>query len=155
MLFQVLMAVAGLFALFSLGFSKDYYARFIVLLMCVSVTLTLLSIPTLKTVGLVLYSVSLVLTIVYALLKSEFSARKRSLLLLLAIPVVIALMFQLNQWPAVNIMYGLTGLSLISALFIFIGGIGAYKSELGILAIIIADALIHVVIYFQWQLYSF
>ena len=63
MLFQVLMAVAGLFALFSLGFSKDYYARFIVLLMCVSVTLTLLSTPTLKNVGLFLYSVSLVLNI--------------------------------------------------------------------------------------------
>jgi hypothetical protein len=85
------MAFAALFAVYGLRISKDYYARFIILLIIMSVGLTFLPYPGVKSIGLVVYEVCLVLTIVYALLKSGLSNKKRTLLLLAALPVFLAI----------------------------------------------------------------
>jgi hypothetical protein len=155
MLFQIIMAVAALVAIYGLRTSQDYYARFILLMMLLSVMLTFIQVPEVKTVGLAVYTVCLVLTTVYALLKAGLGTKKRSLLLTMAIPVFLAMIFQLNHWPYVNILYGITSLSLVAFLVICFSGINNYKNELGIISIIAADALIHVIIYFNWRLYSF
>ena len=154
MLFSIIIAAAGLFGLYSLSLTRDYYARFIVMLMVVSIVLTLLPVPNIKTIGFVVYLVSLVLTMVYALLKTGTGNARRFTMLVMALPPFLALLFQLNQWPYVKLLYGTCLLSLLAFVYILFAKRKAYQNELGMLTIIAADALIHVWMFFQWDMYK-
>jgi hypothetical protein len=148
-----IMIPAALLGIYGLFISTDYYARLITVLMLISVVMTFLPVPAVKTGGFALYAIALVLAVVYALLKRGFSNAKRALILAMIIPAFTAIIFQLNGWPGVSLLYGFSIITILSFAAICLRQ-RDYRNELGFLVIIAADALIHAVIFFNWQLYK-
>ena len=138
---KVLMAIVGLLGLYSLFTVREYFARVILAVMVLAIGLTFLGDRAIES-GFWLYCVSLVLVMVYALLKRGLGTNKRILILLMAVPVFLTKLFMINHWPYVSTL----ALCCIITLVCFIACIAKvrnYKNEVGFLTIIAADAIVN------------
>ena len=142
MLYTIIIILAAVFGIYALTLQRDLFARVILILMILAVALTLCPSENMKTIGFQFYLLPVGLAILYALLKKGFSVRKRSLLLLIALPVFCANLFVLYKWPSADIISMMCLVSVIAFLIICFKSARDYKNEIGFLAILAADAVI-------------
>jgi hypothetical protein len=150
--YYIIIGLAALIGLFRLFRTTDNFARIILIGQILAIGFTLLAVGTVTAIGLQLFMLTLVLTIIYGLTKNHFHPLKRILIVVPAILVLVIYFFQLQRYPGAGLL-GLTmALPIIAYLILLTTDVNNYKNEIGFLTIIAAAAAIEFIRRFDGSL---
>lgn len=140
MIGKILIITAAIYGAIQLFFTTDKYARLILVTQIISIALTFINLPGLKSIGFTLFSICLFSAMVYTIFRTQ-SGKKKLLMYLIIVPVLISFVFRVMHWPGVYILSMMMILPITSFLVLLFSSIRS-KNEIGFLAIIVGEAII-------------
>ena len=149
MIYYTILSIAGLFGLIYLFFTKDRYAWIILALQVLSITLSIMGIESLLSIGLWLYTASVVLVFIHAYSQHEIKASARRLMMTSSVAVVLTHLFQLLHLPGAGWL-GLSMVFPIIALIPVLADVKNTRNYFGFVVIMAADGLVELMMRFHW-----
>ncbi|MCB0697522.1 MAG: hypothetical protein KDC07_09175 [Chitinophagaceae bacterium] len=138
--YQAIMALAGFFGLTRVLRLPQPFLKYILALQCIAIILSFTSVD-----SILLFYLPVLLIIIYAAIAKDMTTIKRSIIVLIALPVLAHGVFTMNHWPHVYELKFLQLLPLALYAGVVLPKRNDYYLELPSLTIIAADALIQVI----------
>jgi hypothetical protein len=138
--YKYIMIIAGVFGLIQYFMNQDQFVRLILGGQLIAITLTFIPIHNFANAGFLLFALTVFLAIIYALTKHPIVKGKKLLISLMAVPILFLNIYTIQRLPNAGILGLIMIISVLAYLIILVTNLKKYKSEIGFLTIMAADA---------------
>lgn len=150
MIYKILIGLAALFGLFRLFRMTDTLAKAILIGQISAIGLTLLFENVLMTIGFLVYTLTLVLIIIYGLKTTFTNTFIRILIIVPSFFIFVLHIFQQQHFPGTKLLGFTMILPLVAYLILLLKYRGNLKNEFGFITIITVDAFIEFLMRIEW-----
>ncbi len=149
MIIYVILFITGLFGLFLVFKTTDVFVKSILLGQVVAIGLTVVKNQPVSNLGIILFILSLLLVMVYGVVKPGFKSFKRLIIFIPTLIVFLAHLFKMMHLAGAAWLQLGMGISIIAYFIFVIPRIRDYKNEFGFLTIIAVIAAINLGVHFN------
>jgi hypothetical membrane protein len=133
MVYTVLHTLSVVCGLALMSLTRDNFARVIIVLQAVAIGAALLGyfVP----IAMILFVLTILLIVIYAFVRVR-QRSKRAVILLIAVPNLVVLVYAMNHWPGAGIFAMIMTIPILAYAIGVLRNWTAYKSEVGFLTIL-------------------
>ena len=142
MIYETLIILAAVFGLLQLFRIASTFARLLVVAQVIAIGLTFIPNDSVVSVGFALFTVAALGAVIYAIATQNLEGKERVCILLIAVPVFVANVFSVSNWPYVGVIGFSMAIPMLAFLVLALPNLKQYKNELGFTVIMVTDAAI-------------
>ena len=142
---RIIIILAGAFALLQIFKIKDRFAQVINGLYALSFGLSFVNSAAIRLDSFYLFGITHVLVIIYIIHNSEFANQKKVVIGTMTVIQLLSTLFILSRWPYALEVIFLGIITIVAFLFAVTRDIKSYKTEIGFMVVLVADAVVKLI----------